>query len=180
MGSLWVYGISMGMLWECYGNAMGLWDLYGISMGRRCYGRGTYSVAMGRLLCTLSCYSPLRCLLLGPLLCTLRLLCTLTLLWDPLHPLSPSPLLSSIRCYEEPPYVAMGLRATLQGYDVRPPRVGGQHPITSYLLHPAPTYVVRCPLVSAEKKCVPRPPFTTPWLYIFYHFICSFPSVIIQ
>ena len=55
---------------------------------------------------------------------------------------------------------AVGVRATLQGYDVRPPI---RRTTSGYILvtPPRPAYVIRYPTLSAEKGPVPRPPYTT-------------------
>ena len=113
-----------------------LWETY----SGRCYGRPTQADVMGDLL---------RPMLWGTY--SGRCYGTYSVAIRSYYPL---------RCYGTYSVamgVAMGVESTLT-HDVRPPRVGGQHLFT---FRSPVRYVVRCPLVSAEKKPVPRPLCTT-------------------
>ena len=132
-GCYGTYSVVMGLLFQgCYGAPI-----------PGCYGTEPLYVAMGDLL---RCYFPLRCYggccyggVRAPLRC-----------YHGSHSvvISPTPLLWGLLLW--------GLRAPLRCYDVRPPRVGGQHPVTSYLLRPRPARLC-CPLSAGVRRKRARP-----------------------
>ena len=145
-------GSYSGLLWDllrCYGAPIPglLWGSYsGLLWDRatlRCYGRPTpllfpTPLLWGLLLWGGGVRAPLRC-------------------YHGSHSvvISPTPLLWGLLLW--------GLRAPLCCYDVRPPRVGGQHPVTSYLLRPRPARLC-CPLSAGVRRKRARP--YTPLYYL--------------